>query len=214
MSKSQFRRLVDSLEKRTDERLDEEVRDIFRRYGWDFKRIIEQGSTYELETIDKWSSPKIREVIEDVWPILMPSLFQLFLEHCVYTAILDINPKNEDEDLMRHFDLLYNEILYPDLWRQFKEESMGAPEIGEEGWDTWGISKELQEEFKVANADIESRKEKIRGKMIEEYKEEIKLLREEGSLEAAREMEETLTEVENCESRLLDFKEKAGVIIQ
>jgi hypothetical protein len=189
---------VGELEKKEVEKLERKVFKIYRRYGGNSENIIRYASAYEKEQLFEylklnWS--KIVDAFMQQYEIFSPILNQILFEQKIYPIILSPNPREEIKDLVSRFDFLYSTMVNRELWQAFGKEHEKNPKFGKERWDTWTISDELKERFDTKKVELEVLKNKIREKMLRAMEQDVHLLKEEGSHEAAQELKKELFEI-------------------
>lgn len=203
MRHEKIKRDIAKIKDDTNKALEDKVNAILGRFSlcireepeidWDY--IVDNVSEYELKVLDEWMRPQIADTVKHAARLIIHPFTMAFIEDHVWRYVLHINPEDDDEYLLLHFDHLYAQCLDPPLWDTVFDAMKQAPAYGEPSWDTWTIPKELSDQYKDLKKQVNARKDEIRRKMWAECVEDVILLREEGSHELANAIEEELKTV-------------------
>jgi hypothetical protein len=183
-----LRRKTDKLEEQAQQELERQVDRIYARYNYDVEALKEHASDYEVHTIMKLEWPKqlktFRGVFSIIGPGLFKSLFEVELYPLLYRCMLSEATRNDNDILTLEFylDRLYDQLVQPELTKRFWEEATPPdPNRDPEGFANHRISEECAELLKDARQERDALKdqcfEKMKKKLMEEYRYEAETLR-------------------------------------
>jgi hypothetical protein len=192
-----LRRKADKLEEQAHQELERQVDRIYARYNYDVEALKEHASDYEIHTIMKLEWPQQLETFQAVFSIIGPDLFKGLFEvelyPLLYRCMLSDAIRSDDDIFTLEFylDLLYDQLVHPELMKRFWEEATPPdPDVDPEGFANHRISEECATLMKEARQERDVLKdqafEKMKSKLVEEYRYEAETLR----LEAQWRMEE------------------------